>query len=59
MGTKLLTNFKQTMASHISDHIHEWRRHHRMVKTYVPDQILAEWFIKYLLPSITEDVAKG
>ena len=30
-----------------------------MVKTYVPDQLLAEWFIKSLLPSITEDVAKG
>ncbi len=42
IGTKLLTNFKQTMATHISDHIHEWRRHRRMVKTYVPDQLLAE-----------------
>ena len=30
-----------------------------MVKMYVPDQLLAEWFIKSLLPSITEDVAKG
>ena len=30
-----------------------------MVKTYVPDQLLAEWFIKFVLPSITEDVAKG
>jgi hypothetical protein len=58
-GTELLTNFKQTTATHISDHIHEWRRRRRMVKTYVPDQLLAEWFIKSLLPSITEDVAKG
>ena len=30
-----------------------------MVKTYVPNHLLAEWFIKSLLPSITEDVAKG
>ena len=30
-----------------------------MVKTYVFDQILAEWFINSLLPSITEDVEKG
>ena len=58
-GTELLTNFKQTTATHISDHIHEWRRRRRMVKTFVPDQLLAEWFIKSLLPSITEDVAKG
>jgi len=56
---KLLTNFKQTTATHISNHIHEWRRRHRMIKTYVPNQLLAEWFIKSLLPYITEDVAKG
>lgn len=30
-----------------------------MVKTYIPDQLLAEWFIKSLLPAITKDVAKG
>ena len=59
MGTELLTIFKQTTATHISDHIHEWRRRRRMINTYVPDQLLAEWFIKSLLPSITEDVAKG
>ena len=47
------------MATHISDHIYDWKHHCRMVKTYVPDQLLAEWFIKSLLPSITEDVAKG
>ena len=58
-GTELLINFKYTTATHISYHIHEWWHHHRMLKTYVPDQLLAEWFIKSLLPSITEDVAKG
>ena len=30
-----------------------------MVKTYVPDQLLAEWFINSLSPSIIKDVAKG
>lgn len=30
-----------------------------MVKKFVPDQLLAEWLIKSLLPSITKDVAKG
>jgi len=30
-----------------------------MVKTYVPDQLLAEWFINSLLPSIREGVPKG
>jgi len=29
------------------------------VKVFIPDQILAEWFVKSLLPKITEDVAKA
>ena len=56
---ELLTNLKQTNATHIYDHIHEWRHRRRMVKTFVHDQLLAEWFIKSLLPFITKDVAKG
>jgi len=30
-----------------------------LVKVYIPYQILVEWFIKSLLPVITEDVSKG
>jgi len=30
-----------------------------LVKVYIPYQILAKWFIKYLLLVITEDVSKG
>lgn len=33
-GTKLLTNFKQTTSTHISNHIHQWHRRRHMVKTY-------------------------
>ena len=29
------------------------------MKVFILNQILAEWFIKSLLPKITEDVAKG
>ena len=29
------------------------------MKVYIPDQILAEWFVKSLLPKIIEDVAKA
>lgn len=54
-----MTNFKKTTSTHISEHIHKWWRRRRMVKTYVPDQLLAEWFINSLLPSIIEDVVKG
>ena len=59
MGIELLTNFKQTTTTNISNHIHEWKHRYQMVKTYVHDQLLAKWFIKSLLPSITKDVAKG
>ena len=55
----MLTNFKQTTTTHISYHIHEWCHCRRMVKTFVRDQLLVEWFIKSLFPSITKDVAKG
>ena len=44
---------------YISYHIHEWIRRRRLVKFFILDKILAEWFIKSLLPKITKDVAKG
>lgn len=59
IGTKFLTNLKKTKATHILDHIHEWRCCRWLVNTYVPDQLSVEWFIKSLFPSITRDVAKG
>ena len=40
-GMELLTNFKHTNSTHISDHIYEWHRSRRMVKTFVPDHLLA------------------
>jgi len=58
-GTKLLTSLKQSTSTHISNHIHEWRRRCHLIKDYIQDQILAEWFIKTLLPVIIKDVAKG
>ena len=56
---ELFTNFKQSYSTHILDHIHEWRNRHRLVKTFVPDQFLVEWFIKSLLAPIKKYVAKG
>jgi hypothetical protein len=38
IGTKLLTSLHQDNATHIFDHIHEWRRRHRMIKTQIPRQ---------------------
>jgi hypothetical protein len=59
MGTELLTSLRQTNSVHISDHIHEWRRRRRLIKAIIPDQLLAEWFTKSLLPPISRDVAMG
>ena len=30
-----------------------------MIKAPIPDQILIDWFTKYLLPPIAQDVAMG
>ena len=57
MGTKLLTSLRQNTATHISDHIHEWRRRQRLVKAPIPNALLADWFTKSLLPKISCDVA--
>ena len=49
MGTDLLTSLRQNTSTHISNHIHEWRR---LIKALIPDQLLADWFTKSLLPPI-------
>jgi hypothetical protein len=56
-GTELLTNFEQTKADHISDHIREWRRHKSLIKVPVPPAFLLEWFLKSLVPQLSKDVA--
>ena len=59
MGTDLLTSLQQNTSTHISDHIHEWRRWRRLINTPILDQLLADWFTKYLFPPISQDVAMG
>jgi hypothetical protein len=55
--TKLLANFEQTKADHISDHIRERRRRKILIKVLVPPAFLLEWFLKYLVPQLSKDVA--
>jgi hypothetical protein len=59
IGTKILSSFKQSSSTHISDHIHEWRRRRRLIKVPLPDQLLAEWFTKSLIGPISHDVSMG
>jgi len=57
--TDLLTSLEKSKLNHISDHIHQWRRKHQLVKVFIPDRILVKSFMNSLLTIITEDVAKG
>jgi hypothetical protein len=42
MGTILLTSLQKNIATHISDHIHEWRRCKRLVKAPILDALLVD-----------------
>ena len=57
IGIDPLTSLRQTTSTHISDHIHEWRRKHKLIKAPIPDQLLAAWFTKSLLLPIAIDVS--
>ena len=59
MGIDLLTSLHKNTSTHISDHIHEWRRQRWLIKAPIVDQLLADWFTKSLLPPIARDVAMG
>ena len=53
----LLSTFWQNKATHISDHIQEWRRHKSLIKATIPPDFLLEWFLKSLLPYISKDIS--
>jgi hypothetical protein len=59
IGTEILSSFKKTSATHISDHIHEWRRRHHLIKLNLPDQLLVEWFTKSFVKKISYDTSMG
>jgi hypothetical protein len=56
--TKILISFKQSSSTHISNHIHEWRRRRHLIKVPLPDQLLAE-FTKSLIGPIAHDIVMG
>ena len=57
VGTEILSTFWQDKATHILDHIQEWRRRKRLIKAFIPPEFLLEWFLKSLLPYIVKDVS--
>ena len=58
-GTHLITLLKKDTATHISDHIHEWRHQCCLIKFDIVDQLLTEWFTKSFVNKIAEDIAMG
>ena len=58
-GTELLTSLHQSNSTHIYDHIHEWKRMRKFIKSQIPNQLLVDWFTKSLLPPIARDVSMG
>jgi hypothetical protein len=54
--TKFLSNFSQTKADHISDHIQEWRCQKSLIKVLLPPAFLLEWFLKSSVPQLSKDV---
>lgn len=59
IGTELLTSFCQDTSTHVSNHIHEWRRRWMLVKAPLPDFLLTYWLCKSLLPQIARDITLG
>jgi hypothetical protein len=58
-GTDILSSFKKYLATHISDHNHEWKRILRLIKLDLPDQLLVERFTKSFVNKICHDISMG
>ena len=56
-GLELLSTLRQDTATHILDHIQEWRRRKRLIKTRIPPKFLLEWFLNYFQSPISKDIA--
>jgi hypothetical protein len=54
---EILSDFHQDKATHISDHIQEWRRRKKLIKACVPPDFMLEWFLNSLLPYILKDAS--
>ena len=55
-GVEILLSCQQNTTTHITDHIHEWRRCRSMCKIRLDDRIFLDLFLKTLLPPITKDI---
>jgi hypothetical protein len=56
-GIELISKFKQTPATHITDHIHEWRQRCSLCKAETTKEQCLDWFLRSLVPLLAKDVA--
>jgi hypothetical protein len=56
-GLELLYNFKQTSATHIVDHIHEWHQRRSLCKAETTKKQCLDWFLRSLVSLLGKDVA--
>ena len=56
-GIELLFEFKKPSATHITDHIHEWRQRCGLCKEETTKQQCLNWFLRSLVPLLAKDVA--
>jgi hypothetical protein len=54
---ELLLALCQDKSTHMLNHIQEWCRWKRLIKSYIHPKFLLEWFLKSLLPYISKDVS--
>jgi hypothetical protein len=56
-GLELLFEFKQTSATHITDHIHEWHWRCSLCKAETTKQQCLDWFLRSLVSLLPKYVA--
>jgi hypothetical protein len=56
-GLELLSEFKQTSAMHIFDHIHEWCGRRSLCKVETTKEQCLDWFLKSLISLLAKYVA--
>ena len=55
-GVEILLSYRESTATHITDHIHVWWKSCSLCKIQLDDRIFLDWFLKTLLPPIAKDI---
>ena len=55
-GMEILLYCRQNTATHIIDHICEWRKYRSLCKIQLDDRIFLDWFLKKFLLPIEKDM---